>query len=350
MLPPERHLASHLFSVAALLVGVAALGWMLHSVGMANVKHVLADVGWGFAGIIALDLVGMACSAAAIHEFMRPESRMVSFWRVFAAQASGRAINLVTPGGALGEATKVTMLVSYAPRDRVVSSIMLYNLATLYIAVAAVVVGVPITAALVDLPHRIALVVWIGLAVLIPLVIGLGLLIHRGALGSVVSLARALRVVSAARAAQWKAKLVAIDRHLRELHSDQSPGTRRGVAWLVAAQLGSWSATTAVLVSVGVSLHPSLVTGVLSIGVLIGWISSIVPLGLGVADGSNYALFGVLGATGPQGMLVTLVDRARSLVLAVLGLSIMAVGHITTRISLARRNRRWRATLKAESS
>jgi hypothetical protein len=80
MLPPERHLASHIFNLAAMLVGIAALGWMLHSVGVANVEQVLADVGWSFAGIIGLDLVGMACSAAAIHQFMRPEAGARSTW------------------------------------------------------------------------------------------------------------------------------------------------------------------------------------------------------------------------------------------------------------------------------
>jgi uncharacterized membrane protein YbhN (UPF0104 family) len=344
MATAERHLASHIFNLAVLVIGGAALAWMIHSVGLANVRHVLADVGWGFAWILGLDIIGMACDAAAIHEFMRPEARMVSFWRVLAAQASGRAINLVTPGGALGEATKVTMLVSYVPRDRVLSSIVLYNLATFYLAVAAVAIGVPITAAVVDLPHRLAVVVWCGLVVVIAVVVGLGVLVHRGAIDSVVSLAGTLRIVSQPRVTAWKARLRDVDRHLRELHTDQSPGTRRGVAWLVVAQLVSWSATVSVLVAVGVSIHAPIVVGVLSIGVLVGWISSIVPLGVGVADGSNYALYGVLGATGAQGVFVTLVGRARSLVLALLGLCVMAIGHAAARVTLARRNRRLRGS------
>ena len=64
---------------------------------------------------------------------------------------------------------------------------------------------------------------------------------------------------------------------------------------------------------IGVSLHATLLVGMLSVGVLIGWISSIVPFGLGVADGGNYALFGVLGATGENGVFVTMLGRARSL-------------------------------------
>ena len=41
-------------------------------------------------------------------------------------------------------------------------------------------------------------------------------------------------------------------------------------------------------------------------------------MGLGIADGGNYALYGSLGATGPQGLLVTMLHRARSLSVAIL--------------------------------
>jgi uncharacterized membrane protein YbhN (UPF0104 family) len=82
-----------------------------------------------------------------------------------------------------------------------------------------------------------------------------------------------------------------------------------------------------------------LLCGVYSVGVLIGWISAVVPFGLGVADGSNYALFNVLGATGAQGVFVTLLGRARSLTLAVLGLLVMVAGHTANRLEIGRRAR-----------
>ena len=82
-----------------------------------------------------------------------------------------------------------------------------------------------------------------------------------------------------------------------------------------------------------------MLVGVFSVGVLIGWISAFVPFGLGVADGGNYALFNVLGAAGMHGVFVTLLGRARSLTLALLGLLVMAAGHTSSRIEIARRNR-----------
>jgi hypothetical protein len=343
----ERHLGSHIFNIAILVVGGAALAWMLHRLGWDNVRRVLAGVGGWFFVILAFDIAALACEAAAIHQFMRPEQRMVKYWRVLAAQASGRAINILTPGGALGEATKVTLLVMHAPRGRVVSSIVMVNLASFYLSVAILIVGVPVTALLVDLPRELELAVWIGLAVVVPLVIGLGVLIQRGALVTVLAAARGLRIISADRRERWSAKLLEVDRHVRELQSKRTPGTRTGLLLVCAARLCNWTATTVTLIAVGVGVDITVLVGVFSVGVLIGWMSAVVPFGLGIADGGNYALYKVLGASGAGGVFVTLLGRARSLSLALLGLFVMLAAHTSSRLVLARRNRLM-ARLEAE--
>jgi hypothetical protein len=335
----DRHVASHMFNVAVLVIGGGALAWMLEKLGWANVERVLSGVGGWFAVIVALDVAALACEAGAIREFMRPESRMIAYWRVLAAQASGRAINILTPGGALGEATKVTMLVAHVPRGRVVSSIVLLNLAAFYLSVAILIVGVPLTVLLVDMPRQLQIVVWTGLAILLPLVVGLGVMIQRGAIGTVLATLRRMRILSAARAERWSARLQDVDRHIRELQSGRTAGTRMGLLLVCAARICAWSATTVVLYTVGVQVGFTLLVGVFSVGVLIGWMSAFVPFGLGVADASNYALYDVLGAAGAHGVFVTLLGRARSLTLALLGLLVMAAGHTSSRFEVARRNR-----------
>jgi uncharacterized protein (TIRG00374 family) len=320
-------------------VGALALAWMLRKLGWSTVKDVLRGVGGWFVVIVALDLAAIACEAAAIHQFMRPEARMVKYWRVFAAQLSGRAINILTPGGALGEATKVTMLVSNAPRGRVVSSIVLLNVAAFYLSVAIVIVGVPLTALLVDLPPGLRVTVWIALAIVVTVVVGIGVLVQRGAIRTVLGGLRRMGILSKERAETWSTRLAEIDRHVKELQSNRSPGTRAGLLFVCAARLCGWVATGLALSSVGVEIGFTLLCGVYSVGVLIGWISAVVPFGLGVADGSNYALFNVLGATGAQGVFVTLLGRARSLTLAVLGLLVMVAGHTANRLEIGRRAR-----------
>ena len=100
---------SALFNLLMLVVGGLALAWMLRTTSWHELRNVLTGVGLWAVVILGVELAGLLCDAAALHAFMRPEARMVSYLRVLGAQASGRAINVLTPLGALGEATKVTI-------------------------------------------------------------------------------------------------------------------------------------------------------------------------------------------------------------------------------------------------
>ena len=339
----EKHVASHIFNLAVMVVGGVALYFMMRKLGWAHFEEVLRDVGPWFGVILALETGSLCCDAAALNTFMRPEARMISYWRVLAAQASGRAINTLTPGGTLGEVAKVSLLVSRAPRDRVLSSIVLLNLANIYLSIVIIIVGTSITLLLVDLPHSIKVLVAIGIAGLIPLAVGLVVLVHRGALATILKGARVARLVKPERIERWQARLTTIDQHIRELHKNRSAGTWKGVLWVGASKVVSATTTMVMLHAAGVPLHPSLVVGVLSIGILVNWVSAIVPMGLGVADGSNYALYSALGASGVNGVAMTLVSRARTVIFALLGLVVMALLHAINRIGLARMHRRLRA-------
>jgi hypothetical protein len=337
---PSRHVAAHVFNLAMLLVGGGALAWMLHSFGWSQLREVFTDVGWWFGVVLALDVLITLFDAKALYAFLLPEAAQVSYWRVVAAQISGHAINVLTPGGALGEATKLTMLDPYAPKARVLSSIVLFNLVGLYVSVAVIVVGTPITLLLVDLPHGAKVLVGIGLAVLVPLMAGVALLVHRGALATLTGTARRLHLISKARAEEWKPKLADVDRHIAELARDRSAGTYRGIAWVCASKLATWVSSFVIIAAVGVHVHPALVVGVLSIGTLIGWISSVVPLGLGLADGANYALYDLLGASGAHGVFVTVIGRARMVAIGLVGLVVFLAMHASERFRPARPRRR----------
>jgi len=344
----ERHLASHIFNLAVMVVGGVALYFMMRKLGWDHFREVLHDVGWWFAVILGLETGTLCCDAAALNTFMRPEARMISYWRVLAAQASGRAINTLTPGGTLGEVAKVSLLVSHAPRDRVLSSIVLLNLANVYLSIIIIVVGTGVTLLLVDLPHSLKVLVAIGVAALVLLGVALFTIVRRGTLATVLHGARIARLIKPDRLERWQARMTEIDRHIRELQQNRSAGTWKGLLWVIASKCVNATTTMVMLHVTGVPLHPSLVIGVLSIGILVGWVAAIVPMGLGLADGGNYALYSALGATGVNGVTMTFVSRARTVSFALLGLVVMAALHATNRISLARMHRRLRA-LRAQA-
>lgn len=340
---PQRSAGSHIFNVVMLVIGGVALWWMLRHLSWSELRAELAGVAVWFVVIVAIELASLCCDAAALHTFMRPEARMIPYWRVLGAQASGRAINVLTPGGALGEPTKLTLLVAHAPRARVLSSIVLLNLSQIYLAILVMVIGVPITLLLVDLPRGVQVAIGIGLAILVPLVVALGVLVHRGAVSTVVSLLRRTRIVSTARADDWRARAIEVDRHIRELQRNRSAGTWKGILWVIAGRVLGWIGTMMMSIATGVPLTATMVLGVISIGVLVTWISTLVPLGLGVADGSHYVLYNLLGATGPQGLVIAMIARARAVTVAILGLGAMAALWIGDRVASARIQRKLRA-------
>lgn len=332
----ERSRAATIFNIVMMLVGGVALYLMLRHHGWSDFRSMLANVGWWFAVVLGLELCSLCMDGAALHAFMRPEARMISYWRVLAANMSGRAINVLTPGGALGEPTKLMLLSTHAPRARALSSLVLFNLSIAYISVTVMLIGIPITLLALDVPHAVKVMVAIGLAIIVPAMVALAVVIHRGALRTIVDLLQRIRIIKPERADAWRAKLVETDEHIRELHQNRSAGTWKGILWVMGSKLLSWSSSITLIAAVGVPITPTLVIGVLSVGLLLGWISQIVPMGLGVQDGGNYALFGILGATGPQGLLVAMLQRARSVSVAMLGLGVFALLQIINRLSQAK--------------
>jgi uncharacterized membrane protein YbhN (UPF0104 family) len=336
---PNRHVWSHLFNIVVLVGGSIGLAVMMHQLGWAGARDVFTRVGRWAVVIVVLDLLDMVLDAGAISAFLLPASHRISFWRVFAAQASGRAINIFVPGGVVGEATKVTMLVSCAPRNRVLLAIVLFNLATFYISVAILIVGVPITLYFVHMPHELAVLAWAGLGLMVGLVIAVGVIVHRGAINTAMATLRGLHIISKERADRWHSKLAELDQNLQHLQSGRVPGAKLAVGLLLAERTVAWITTVVVLHAIGVRLHPTLLIGVLSVGVIVSWMSAIVPFGIGVQDGSNYALFEVLGSSGSLGVLFTLVNRARTLAIAGVGFVIMAFAHTANRTVVRRRQR-----------
>jgi hypothetical protein len=202
------------------------------------------------------------------------------------------------------------------------------------------VVGTPITLLFVDVPHEVKIVIGVVVAALIPGVIALGLFIRRGALRTLVDLVRRIRIISDARASRWREEAREVDNHIRELHRHRSAGTWHGFAWLVGARLSAWSAALLLVHMLGVPLTTALVVGLIALGTLVTWLSALVPFGVGLADGGSYGLFLLLGATGPQGLLVAMVNRARSFVMALLGLIGFGILHVIDHLRRAKILRR----------
>jgi uncharacterized protein (TIRG00374 family) len=306
----------------ALVVGLVAFAFMANRLGWSGLTKVLVDTGWWFAVIAAIDVIGGMCDAAAI-KVIASEHAHVPFGRALAAQLGGVAINRLTPGNALGEPVKISLLVEKIPRDSAVSTILMFDASATIVAVVAITLGIPITLAFVDLPHKMEITAWIGAGVLVGFLVLILLLVRRGPVGIGIRLLRALRVISRARCERWKESTAHIDAMVKQLGKTRS--SRLGLAFLFGSRALNWGGTIVMLYAAGLPLSAPMIIGILSVGQLITQLSHIVPLGLGIAEGGNYLLYRALGAPGLAGVDFTMVYRARTCLLAAIGLSVLAI-------------------------
>ena len=308
------------------MLGAALLAWTLgdlHRETWVTVR----DVGVWFAIIAVIDLLSVCCDAYAIHGYLRPHV-VIPYPRVFAAEFSGLAINRVSPMNSLGEPIKMTMLMRDVPGDHAVSAVVMFNLTTTYVALVTIAIGVPISIAMLDLPSQLVTYVWLTLGVLFVSAVALALLVRTGPLTTLIDAATSLRLVSAERATRWRTKVAGIDERLRMLGRLRAPGMARGLAGVVGSRVLNSIGTVLVLHAVGIPLSAPLVIAMLSLGILIGWIANIVPLGLGLAQGGNYVVFSVFGANAASGVVFAFVNQLRTILLAAMGLVVMLIANL----------------------
>lgn len=317
----------HILHAIALVVGAVALAILIDRLGREGFERAILGTGRWFLVIAAIDLASVFCDAGGIYCFVRPLAK-VSYWRVFAAQASGIAINRLTPGNSLGEPIKITMLMAHVPEAAAVSAVVMFNVASYLVAVSAIAVGVVITLLSVDLPGHGGAIVLLVTATMLALVGGLVVLARRGALATLLRVGRALRLLSAARAETWGTRLAEIDANIRHFGD---AATRRALLCAAGSRALNMTGALVILIASGTDLTVPLVAGTLSVGILITWISNVVPLGLGLADGGNYALHGVLGGSPGAGLEFAMINRVRTVVLASMGLAVMAVANVIDR-------------------
>jgi hypothetical protein len=316
---------SHVFNVAVLGVGLVAFAIMLATIDWSAMAREIAHVGRWFVVNAAIDFASIGCDSFGIHGFLRVHAKDASYARVFAAEASGLAINRLTPGNTLGEPTKVTMLMQHVPQDAAISAIVLFNLTTMFVGTACLVIGVPITLLLVDLPPDITIVVWVVTAIVVAAAVALAIVVRRGAVGTLVDAIAAARLISPARRARWHDRIATIDHNLRGIRN------ARGIAGVVASRLLYWLGTIALLHAASFSVSPTLVIAVLSVGLIITWASNIIPLGIGLADGGNAALFLLLHQPPGAGVVFAMINRLRTVVLASMGLVVMLTANLIIR-------------------
>jgi len=312
----------------SLAIGVIALAITVWIVGPYTLWEQLKKIGWFFLALVALEIVTSICDATAIY-FMADGPGRPSWRATVVAQIAGRGINSVTPGGNLGEAVKVGLLAQRCSPRRIVAAVMYVNLVAIVINFGVIAVCSAATAFLFDVPHAGVIALLAGAAIATGIAIGIMVLIKRGMLSTLSNALAHVHIISKKRRKSWNNMLEEVDRRLR---GEDSTQTRKAVVFIAISQFGQKALTYATILAAGYTLSTGQFVALCSAGLLLGWISTIIPMGLGISEGGNVALFSIIGAPPPLGLALALARRVNQVAFAVIGFFVLTADRVASRV------------------
>jgi uncharacterized protein (TIRG00374 family) len=314
-----------------LILAVLALIFTVRDIGLRTIATYFRRIGWWWFAVVAFEIAITTLDAVAIRAFCSPEQDQVKLRTAVLSQLAGRAINAVTPGGNLGEAVKVSVLVDHVSQSRAVSTILLYNIISFAVELAIVAIAAPIMALLVPMPPTVRWMMIATCAICAVLATLVYTLTRRGVLVGLAGFAKRLRLLSAARYARWHDRLVAVDSKMAASSGARPRDRGLGIATVTASRLASTTLSLVILHAVGESITPGFIAAYTVGGFVIYMMSTLVPMGVGVSEGGNYALFRALGENPARGTALILARRVALILYAAIGLVLVTVSETVQR-------------------
>ena len=328
-------------TLGSLVVAAVALVFTIEHVGFWQLEHRLGKIGLWFGLILVMEIIVTMFDSLGLRFFLRASGRVVTWPRALLAQVAGKAINIVTPSGSLGDVVKFAMLVEHRDKTSAAAAVLSYNLSHAGVELFRVGIGAPNGALILPLPMKLRIGLMVAGFTALAVVLLLLTWIRAGLAGSVMRLALRLRLIGPARVEKWRVTLERIDNTLAGHTADARIYQRRGFAAIVGSNVPGIVTTAVLLYALGLPLSVGNVAVIVAIAPAIGWISSIVPFGIGVSEALNLALFVALGLSPVDGVTLALAKRSMQLVYAAIGLTLT----LTSESVRAARNGRLRNVL-----
>lgn len=319
----------------SVVVGIAALIATVWIVGPHVIVQHFRTIGWFFIVIIGLEILSTVCDATAVY-YMAQGPGHPSWRQTVVAQLAGRGVNSVTPGGNLGEALKVGLLSRRCSAKRIIAAIMFVSLMIGVLSFGFIAIGSTATAFLFDVPPLGMALLFVGAAVAASAAIAIYFLLRRGLLTTLTGGLARLHLISKERRDKWNKTLDEVDRRLR---GQDVQHRHHALVFIFASQTLQKVLSFLVVYAAGYTLSPGQFLALCSAGVLLGWVSTIVPMGLGILEGGNIALFTLIGAPPSLGLALSLSRRVNQVVFATIGFIVLTTDRVGTSIHGQVRNR-----------
>jgi hypothetical protein len=308
------------WTVVFLLVGLAALAYLIVDLGFGQLVDGVVRIGWGFLLSCLAFLSSLLFDAVVRQACAGKDGAAVGFWVYARAGLAGHAINTVTPLGQLGEITKYLILRERLTESAAASVLVVENLFAFWTNCALIGLAPPIAVLALGLHGTFATILLVAAGVFLLAGIASIVLLRRGPIESPFRLARRLGIkeakVEAARA-WWRR----VENLSRSTAGDPRRMAIAGVAALLS-RLATVGEVAIILYFLGFdSMAVSFLT--LANNQLVFTIMPFVPMQAGTAEGGSYLLFAAAGMPPQIGVLMELVRKVRRLVFVTIGVALI---------------------------
>jgi hypothetical protein len=305
-------------NIAFLAFGVGALLFLVRSVGFAQVWNEVTRVGHGFGWILLIELMSNVCSARGWYFTFTPDGRP-GYLRVLLTSLASLSVAGLLPSGQAGEIAKANLLRGHAPASSIVSSLLLFNVLHVLVASAVSLVGIIIPLSIGAFHPAILWPLLAIAALVVAAMIGAGLLLRLNLLERVVEKLQKIpfRFIKPSR---WMNGAAEIDTHLREL---SSMDFLRSVFWLAMGRLWQVLEVWVILLYLRENSSIEVATAVFAATNLAAYLLLILPVREGFTEGRTFVVFQWLGLSGPAGLSLELIRRARKVTFQLLGVGWM---------------------------
>ncbi|HEV2386330.1 MAG TPA: lysylphosphatidylglycerol synthase transmembrane domain-containing protein [Candidatus Acidoferrales bacterium] len=127
--------------MAAFVVGLVLLAWLIERAGPARLASDLLRVGWWMAALLAIAAARNACRTSAVRLALAEDQREISFGSTYAVLLVSEAVKFLAAAGLLfGEAAKGWLLARRVSGARAVSAVMV-DVAAYYLTAALFCLG-----------------------------------------------------------------------------------------------------------------------------------------------------------------------------------------------------------------
>jgi uncharacterized protein (TIRG00374 family) len=335
----------------SLILAVIALVFTIRDIGLRTIVTYFRRIGWWWIAVVILEVAITSLDAIAIRAFLSPEQAKVKLRNAVLSQLAGRAVNAVTPSGNLGEAVKVSVLVDHVSQSRAVSTILLYNAVSFAVELMIVAVAAPIMVLLVPMPSKLRWLMVLTGVVCFALALGIYAVTRRGVLDSTARLGTRIPIpglarirgwiwksrtpsrylLTQARYERWQDRLRGVDSKMHLSSGARARDRWLGIAVVTASRLTSMTLSLVILHAVGESITLGFVAAYTVGGFIIYMMSSLVPMGVGISEGGNYALFRALGENPARGVTLVLARRVTLIMYAAIGLVLVTASETVQR-------------------